>query len=613
MQLHENEILNTKTFEDLDNLIINNSNIDNEKLTVDSIYSEHTWYLEYKLESAVLKSILNNFNQIKCFKFKVDDIVKCICCLFNYTKRKIKNENKTYFRIPDRYLCERLECSRDRLIILIDFLYRIGIIELNKLDIIPKIKLNLKYVENDKYIFTKCKSFWTTDITTIRNLEIQKNTLYYYNYNSKVFKNKEKEIKLGMTIAYAVLLQNSNKAISFREDTKDNNSILYCEFPIHIISKQLNCSESKAYKGMIDLFEHTDYIKKHNLVYSDVKFNNKEHQKEYISNPEHFLNSNYKSFAKNKYYKMNDIYGNSYEENHPRVTKTSVIIFTDKFKKSKIGKKVIKNLEVYKDLVKYQLLNKYYNEDFYKDNIIINNETNNVNNLTCFDKEYIESNDPLQNAFNKLEDRSLANNIVNGSTDEDGNKIEPSGRIINLDHLSYEKHFNLEHYRKRIKLYGKEDQRSIESLIKLYITVSREVINCMSKDLNYYCNFLKHLQQIITDKLNKWVFNHFNYSDSNKYGSLIYNSLTVIKQYDENYGIQIYNNILTNIKETAQNSEWFNTIYNNKYEQTSIDNLINLKELSKYSSDTTVKKEIYDNGISITDNLPKLEDVWSLI
>ena len=565
----ENNVFKQK-YNDLKLMLYCNNILD--QTTENNYFNPRCWYYNTKLNSVVLNLLYKNQKLFNDVNITVDMAVIVLCSLYNY---KNYVNAKDYFIVNDRILAKRCYLSRNTIYDIIYILSGLNILYINYDYDNIRIKFNEKLLQQDEYFKLKCEKFFKHDMETIFKTEEQFNSHYYLPYSKRTSYSKLKEIILGCTLIYNSYLTNSNE--DFYKLRKD--SILYVEIPVHLICRITNKSERFIMKYIAKLYKNTMYLTKHDLVYSDYKYNPNEKCFYKIDKTKHYTNSEYKTFPLNKYTKLNDENGDSCEYGHPKVTPYSAYIYMKNFISTKTGKKVLNNLSKYKRMLALHLRFDSLDDiiDSAKDKSQKLQETYNCNDI-----------------FNSI------NNEVNVYNSEMYSQIqeylcEDNGfSQYNIKQLQYaQKIDEFTKNQRRLKLYGNVKNRNIESLSKYIKNILNQVALGSTNNFKYYINEVntildEHLPNILTQL---WL--DFNNSNNNKLlGNKLYRAYKVLEHYN------LYSQVVNKFKQNILNCNEFNS----KYTKNQINNIL---DMSLYSSieekpDCT---DIYENGNNIFDDI----------
>lgn len=311
-----------------------------------------------KKDSEILYRLTSKIKYIKQYRIQTDMIVKCLCSLIYYTN------SKQFFRLPDRFICRRLQTSRQVVYNIIHLLSICGIVAqtMEKGYILVKINWSLfrqkdkktgKYKLTDPYIAHCLKKFNKADKDCLENVKDEFDSVFL-----KLFEHEYKNFKTNQTIleismVYTKLLEHQYFSQTYLEDREaygDNKAGLqYIQVPYILISYLTGLSQKEIEKHLYDLCKHTNYITFHERIY-DTKITNK--YGEIIALGDNYYNEYYIQFdlAENGNILLN--------EDHPIVNHESYIIFKEKFEMSLVGSGVLENIEQNEDLWE-QLINKH--------------------------------------------------------------------------------------------------------------------------------------------------------------------------------------------------------------------------------------------------------------
>lgn len=350
-----------------------NSYIDNAEVTVDTYYTRMAWYKSEKKHSFVMGIMLKYAHTFMRFGFSVDDAVKTLCSLYNFSNVT------TFHRLPDRYLTMRNKLSKSKTEKIIYLLSKTSILDIDYDNSgYTLVKLNRKLLNSDNYFIIKCKQFFHNDYATEMKCQDEIGTVLYSTYSNNFLLTQRKRHILGLTVAYNKLLEDylmSNDRLALKNEGKLREDISYVEIPISVISRVLRIKEKNIMKYVHKLYDQTNYIAQHNEIYIDTEHTDFKGNT-YIE--PHYINSAYRNC------KLENATTATLEEGHPDVTEYSAIIFNGNFKKSKTGQYVEKHLYEYMEYVKREL----YFMSIDKDNIFTDLSHNTINEMY----EYISEN-----------------------------------------------------------------------------------------------------------------------------------------------------------------------------------------------------------------------------
>ena len=596
-------------------------NVEENKFTftniIDTKYSNLSWYRTLKDESSVLANFISHEQAFIPYNITIDDAILFLSSLININD--IINKQNLYTPVPSRFLTKRNQISRAKVYAMIGILRSLGYVDIKLYNGEYLYRLNLTNINNDPYVMKRAEKFRPRDMYAYKLCVEDFKSLYMCPLSKNTRRKQEIMNIIGLSFAWNEMnIKQQNGLYQIRKNNKFcDHTLIYMDIPVEFISKITMLSPNYIRSKINTLSKQTHYITRHDKVYADYKLKSSEKLTKGQANNSHMDTFDYQSFFPLNDYKTISDKNECLEDGRITLTQDSVIIFKENFEKTKLGKKITKNMEYYKNIVLQYML---FNVDT---RLISNINALDIKELNLETMDYANVN-PLASEIpediNIFIDKSSINTTNNVVSDKHiGKLLTKHNMVIDktiLSNLEYRKEkvivprfyktFNITTEDGKTKRVNKSTESACKFIKKLTTTTLKVDKYHLKECIDRY----NEAENYLVDQIDKYWYN-FNVKDisgNERYlnGFLLNKTIGVIQHFGY-YSETLLNKVKEKLSQYVEFYERFN---NNVIDAL---NCSLIEELVDSPYEHTIRTEVYENGLYVVDNVKDINNSESLL